>query len=146
MGNPTAEGSSVRWVQFTRYKTFAKYNPSIPNDDWVMNLKPPKKRGIRKIMGWFSRKTREEIKDAINELKQDLLYTSQTVDKSRQEIAALRLLVSKEFMFIHPNQGSFINKEWVTSHEARDLARKDGYKYVRPFNDLGELWIKGETK
>ena len=121
--------SSVRFVQLS-------HENKILDDNWVINLRSPKKRGI---MGWLQNK----IDIAVNEkAKDNLSYVNTRLKRAEEKIDVLEQLIAKEYVFIHITGSTVIDDKWFNSKDARQYARDHGYYYQKMYTEFGELWIK----
>lgn len=66
----------------------------------------------------------------------------------REGIEILKALKTKDYIFIDPISGRCceVSGEHIRVEKARDQARKEGYSYIKSFENNGELWVKENQK
>ena len=96
-----------------------------------------KKEKMRETDGLFSHEiTEKEYVDKEFEL------LKKAVQRLKNEITLLKELVTADYLLIQPVRDTYIFEEWRLPEDSRKMAKEKGYTYVKPFEELGELWTK----
>lgn len=86
------------------------------------------------------REIEEILNNKINDLNNVNEFLKERVDVLEEMNEAKRIFMS--------SHGAYLGKDhkWMNYKEARIWAEENNYKYVKPFERLGELWVKREEK
>jgi len=122
------------------------------NDSWIVDLREAHYKIIRKQ----EKKTGKEMKkikrydfygNEINEqqyLSQEIEKLKTTINIYVEEIELLKVLNKQDYLLISPDLLTYIKEldKCLNPFEARKWAKENGYEYIKPFDQLGELWVK----
>lgn len=112
------------------------------NTSCIFDLRTPK----GKLMDIFRNKKSEQLEKDIERMQESFRYV---IKELKEELEALYLLISKEYVFIHPDYNNYISGytegELFSPKEARKYYSNLGYSYCKAFSTLGELWLKEKT-